>query len=180
MRAVSFVYLIQILSLFQLQGVDAVGGLGLGDVDCCPKPCPGFSTRVCCTRCPDTCFTAPQAMNAITISSSERNYMKAQMNWDAPVSCAPIDNTEVHCEGQDGNYHALPVIPGAFAAWTLDMNYFLKAPFNLEVNDPLICKIKSNNRNGWSVWSLPSSGFAIPDGTEVGDEWTSERQNEGC
>jgi len=78
------------------------------------------------------------------------------MIWDATVSCAPITNTEVQCQGQDGNYSPLPTIPGAFAAWTLDMNYFLKAPFNLSVGDPLSCKIRSNNRNGWSEWSLPS------------------------
>jgi len=97
--------------------------------------------------------------------------MKAQMNWDAPSSCAPIDSTEVQCEGQNGQYHGLPAIPGAFAAWTLDMNYFLKEPFNLEVNDPLTCRIRSQNRNGWSKWSSSSGSFSIPNGTAVGNEW---------
>ena len=152
------------------------------DLNCCPKPCPGFSTRVCCTKCPDECDSSPLQMNPITVSAGKRNHMKAQMNWEAPSSCAPIDSTEVQCEGQDGGFHSLPTIPGAFAAWTLDMNYFLKAPFNLQVGDELSCRIKSQNRNGWSQWSNNSGAFSIPDGTAAGDNWSQQpdRGTQGC
>ena len=84
------------------------------------------------------------------------------MSWDPPVSCAPISKTEMQCKGTDGNFTNLPVIPGAFAAWTLDVQHFYKSPFNLKAGDALECRIRSYSRIGWSEWSEVNQGYKLP------------------
>ena len=136
--------------------------MGLNNLDCCPKPCPDFQARICCTKCPATCEDAPSKMNAITVTQSQRFCNKSQMSWDPPVSCAPISKTEMQCKGTDGNFTNLPVIPGAFAAWTLDVQHFYKSPFNLKAGDALECRIRSYSRIGWSEWSEVNQGYKLP------------------
>ena len=84
------------------------------------------------------------------------------MRWDPPESCSPIDKTEIQCQGEDGSFNSLPAIPGIFTAWNVEMGHFDFPPFNLEIGDPLLCRIRSHNTVGWSDWSADSSGFTIP------------------
>ena len=155
--------------------------LALGDPACCPTTCPGGdSTRICCTACPTNCSEVPSTMDPISVSSSQRFCQKAMMKWDPPVSCSPIDRTEIQCQGEDGSFNSLPAIPGAFTAWNIDMGHFDFAPFNLETGDPLLCRVRSHNSIGWSQWSGDSVGFGIPDCSKKTTDDRRMQQNEGC
>jgi hypothetical protein len=101
-------------------------------------------------------------MDAITISPNRTFCSKQQMSWNPAISCRPLDKTQMQCKGKDGIYTNLPIIPGSFAAWTIDVSHFLKSPFALQANDDLVCRIRSHNVNGWSSWSNENTS-KLPD-----------------
>jgi len=96
------------------------------------------------------------------------------MSWEPAISCRPLDKTQMQCRGSDGIFTNLPIIPGSFAAWTIDVSHFTKTPFLLKVGEKLSCRIRSHNENGWSDWSAQTENFSIP-ACEAGQEKTPDR-----
>jgi len=126
---------------------------GLSDPNCCPKPCPDFQSQICCQQCPTSCDSVPEQMGAVSITPNRTFCSKQQMSWNPAVSCLPLDKTQMQCKGSDSIYTNLPIIPGSFAAWTIDISHFTKSPFLLSAGDKLVCRIRSHSENGWGEWS---------------------------
>ena len=78
-------------------------------------------------------------------------------------SCDTVTLKEVQCIGADGIYTNMEdkTHPGDAAEVVMDASQFQKTPFMLKLGDSLVCRVRSQNRNGWGAWSRPNAAYAL-------------------
>ena len=147
-------FLFQVFAAAMIMGLSAAQNALIPADQCCPTSCGGNSSKTCCRQCPTVCNTAPGQTDIIATLPDCKHTL---LSWNIPTSCAPLANSEIQCQDRFGAYHDLPAVLGDRLTWSVQNSHLAGHPFNLQVDQQVICRVRAVSRCGKAPWAVSNN-----------------------